>query len=351
LQAEEKRNNDRKQGSFLTFLSGSCDLPWVLISMTNTSFFLFLLCAIFAVFFLFLVSSSYGMKLNESDFIITGFGINNSNPYITVEGTAGGSYDPSLGDEGYYAYVFNTDKGIFQITVSEGSLNKPYYGVDRIANKEIKLHECLNTQSTTGKPAFENKMVTYIGHNMKITKVNKALTILVTSDDPDERCKTGQHVQRILPNQNQTNAKPNTNETNKQDTSPVGNKTSVGASPGSVDINTSSGEYRCNGSRRMGKVNGLFVDAYNRHGIEGGQWTLVNEKSNGEDTNGNITGGSVSELTYSLTGKTTRDMICPTIYDKIVISGECGEGKVVEMRTSSGKEIASLKGNARCLPG
>jgi hypothetical protein len=326
----------------------------VFSNMTNIGLsFFFLPCAIFVIFFLFsLISSSYGMKLNESDYIITGFGINNSNPYITVQGTAGGTYDPSLGDEGYYAYVFNTDKGTFQVTVAEGFSNKPYYGVDRIANKEIKLHECLDTQSTTGKPAFKNKMVTYIDHNMKITKVNKAFTMLVTSDDPDERCKTGEHVQRILPNQTQTNAKLNgINETSKQSTSLVNNETLVGTSPGSVDINTSSGEYHCNGSPRMGEVNGLFVDAYNRHGIEGGQWTLVNEKSNGEDTNGSITGGSVSELKYTLTGKTSRDMICPTIYDKIVISGECGEGKIVNMKTPGGKQIASLEGNVRCLPG
>src|SRR5215510_2078120 len=120
-----------------------------------------------AIFFLIsVISLAYGMKLNKNDYIITGYGINNSKPYITVQGTAGGSYDPSLGDEGYYAYVFNTDKGIFQITVAEGSSNKPYYGVDRIANKEIKLHECLITPSATGKPAFENRTVTYIDGNM-----------------------------------------------------------------------------------------------------------------------------------------------------------------------------------------
>lgn len=41
-------------------------------------------------------------------------------------------------------------------------------------------------------------------------------------------------------------------------------------------------------------------------------------------------------------------MICPTIYDNITITGECGEDKMVEMKTSDGRPIASLKGNARC---
>jgi hypothetical protein len=131
----------------------------------------------------------------------------------------------------------------------------------------------------------------------------------------------------------------------------AGNNTLVAGSPGFVDIETSSGEYHCNGSPRMGKVDGLFVDAYIRHGIESGQWTLVNIKNDGEDTNGNIVNGSVSESTYTIFGKTNRDMICPTIYDRVIITGECGEGKTVEMRTPNGKQIAALKGNARCLPG
>ena len=46
-----------------------------------------------------------------------------------------------------------------------------------------------------------------------------------------------------------------------------------------------------------------------------GQWTLVNEKRNGVDTNGKITGGTVSASAYNLTGKTNTGTICPTIYD------------------------------------
>jgi len=61
-------------------------------------------------------------------------------------------------------------------------------------------------------------------------------------------------------------------------------------------------------------MNGLFVYSYNRHRHDSlaDQWTLANEKSNGEDTSGKITGGSVSALvsTYNLTGKTNTDAIC-----------------------------------------
>jgi hypothetical protein len=58
-------------------------------------------------------------SLNEKDYYINNFGIKNGNPFISVQGTAGGSFDPSMGDEGYEAYVFDTDKGLFQITVAQ----------------------------------------------------------------------------------------------------------------------------------------------------------------------------------------------------------------------------------------
>ncbi len=163
------------------------------------------LCVVSAMLFLDPSASLvYSIKFDEKDYIITNFGMKAGNPFITVQGTAGGSYDPSMGDEGYEAYVFNTDKGIFQITVAEGSSNKPYYSVDHILAKEIKLNECLLTEGTHGKPRFSNSTVEYIDHNQNFTKVNKAHTIQVTSDDPDETCTTGQHIRKIFPNQ--TNA-------------------------------------------------------------------------------------------------------------------------------------------------
>ena len=54
----------------------------------------------------------------------------------------------------------------------------------------------------------------------------------------------------------------------------------------------------------------------------------------------------LSASAYNLTGKTNTDMICSTIYDDI-INGEYGEDKTVQMKTSDGRHIASLTGNAR----
>jgi hypothetical protein len=115
-----------------------------------------------------------------------------------------------------------------------------------------------------------------------------------------------------------------------------------------VDIDTSSGEYACNGSTQKGKINSLVVDAYNRHGKLTGQWTLINEIGSEEDTVGSVTGGQISASSFNLAGKTDRDMICPTIYDDILITGQCGENKTIEMKTPEGKTFATLNGNARC---
>ena len=52
---------------------------------------------------------------------------------LLLKNYAGGSYDPTMGDEGYEAYVFDRDKGVFQVTVAEGIYNNgtPYYLTDQ----------------------------------------------------------------------------------------------------------------------------------------------------------------------------------------------------------------------------
>lgn len=164
------------------------------------------LCIISAILFLVsLATIAYAITFHEKDYIVTNFGVKNGNPFITVQGTAGGSYDPSMGDEGYQAYVFDTDKGIFEITVAEGSSNKPHYSTDQILAKLIKLNECLiKNRETQGKPLFENNTVSYVDPNLNVGKVNKVYTVQVILDDPDEKCESGQHIRRIYSNQTNT---------------------------------------------------------------------------------------------------------------------------------------------------
>jgi hypothetical protein len=141
----------------------------------------------------------YAQGLRTEDYIITDFGLRNSNtPFITVQGKAGGSYDASMGDEGYEAYVFKTDKGNFMISVSEGFDTKPYYSANHLLSNDIKLNECLNTESGRGEPSFNEHTVEYRGHNLNLTDVNQVYTIQVSSDDPDDECETGEHISKIF---------------------------------------------------------------------------------------------------------------------------------------------------------
>jgi hypothetical protein len=141
----------------------------------------------------------YAQELRTEDYTITDFGFRNRNtPFITVEGKAGGPYDESLGDEGYEAYVFKTDKGNFMITVSEGFGTNPYYSANHLLSNDIKLNECLDTESRREKPSFQDHTAEYLGHNLNLTAITHVYTIQVTSDDPDDECETGEHVSKIF---------------------------------------------------------------------------------------------------------------------------------------------------------
>lgn len=137
---------------------------------------------------------SYAQQLHTKDYIITDFGLRDSNtPFVTVQGKAGGSYDASVGDEGYQAYVFKTDKGNFMTTVAEDL----YYSANHLLTDDIELDACLHTESGSGKPNFHDHTAEYLGHNLNLTNINHVYTIQVTLDDPDDECDTGKHVAKI----------------------------------------------------------------------------------------------------------------------------------------------------------
>jgi hypothetical protein len=138
-------------------------------------------------------------KLDKKDYAITDFGFLNSNvPFITVQGIAGGSYDATLGDEGYQAYVIKTNKGNFMITVAEGPGSSPSYSAERLLTNELKLNECLVTEQTQLEPRVWGRVIAFLGQDHGITSISDVYTIEVTSDDPDKSCITGDHVSRIF---------------------------------------------------------------------------------------------------------------------------------------------------------
>jgi len=118
---------------------------------------------------------------------------------MTVQGTAGGSYDPSMGDEGYEAYIFDTNRGIFQITVAQGTSidGTPYYSTAHIISNQTEEGGCLLREDTDAKPNSDNHTVTYVDHNLKVTKIKKVSAVLVSLDDPGEQCSSGEHVNKI----------------------------------------------------------------------------------------------------------------------------------------------------------
>ena len=138
-------------------------------------------------------------ELGIADYTITDFGlINNDTPFITVQGRAGGSTDASLGDEGYQAYVFRTDKGNFMITVAQGAGSTPYYSIERLLTNDLKINACLMTGETQGEPRIQGHAAVLLGQNLGLTSVNDVYAIQVTSDDPDNTCKTGDHLSKII---------------------------------------------------------------------------------------------------------------------------------------------------------
>jgi hypothetical protein len=139
-------------------------------------------------------------SLQENDYAIKDFGVKNGRLFITVEGIAGGSFDPSMGDAGYSAYVFDTDKGIFQVTVGEGLYNNgtPYYLTDEVVVNEIKLNECLLTKQAPGTPNLYNNTVEYVDNSTNFNRVDSVYAIQVRIDDPEENCETGERVNKIF---------------------------------------------------------------------------------------------------------------------------------------------------------
>lgn len=147
-------------------------------------------------------TSLYAISLQQKDYTIKDFGIKDGTPFMLVEGTAGGSYDPSMGDEGYEAYVFDTDRGVFQVSVAEGVYKNgtPYYLTDQVSVENVKINECLSTKATDAIPRLANHTVEYVDQNANFTKVNKVYTIQIRIDDPDKNCHTGEHINKIYSN-------------------------------------------------------------------------------------------------------------------------------------------------------
>jgi hypothetical protein len=143
-------------------------------------------------------------EIDKEDYTITDFGfLNRKVPFITVQGKAGGSYDASLGDEGYLAYVIKTNKGNFMITVAQGSGSSPSYSAEHLLTNELKLDGCLVTEESQIEPRIWGNVIAFLGQDFGLTSISDVYTIEVTTDDPDQTCKTGDHLSQIISHRTQ----------------------------------------------------------------------------------------------------------------------------------------------------
>jgi hypothetical protein len=106
-------------------------------------------------------------SLNEADFKIKDFGIINGNPWIIVEGKAGGSIPQNAST--IYAYTFVTDNGTFSV------MSHLYEDTDEVEN---------DTQWHTHRLTLDDKnCVTDINDNgdTEISDLVKVTNVIVTN--------------------------------------------------------------------------------------------------------------------------------------------------------------------------
>ena len=148
------------------------------------------LAVIIGISAILMVSSSTTLaqnSFNENDFIIKDFGITDVSPWLTVEGTAGGSKPDNASQ--IYAYVFVTDKGIF--TVTSGGINDSAEGTN---DTQWHTHGVTldNKSCVTNLNDYGNAEVSSTGNmirlaNVNATKVDKVMTTILGINNADAR--------------------------------------------------------------------------------------------------------------------------------------------------------------------
>ena len=115
-------------------------------------------------------------KFNEDDFMIKDFGIaDDGNPFLAVEGTAGGSI-PQKENVGY-AYVFVTDNGTYAVSSDWMYAQWHTHGLT------LDQNNCVQSMDMKGGGAEVGNMVKVT--KTDATKVDKVMTAEFTINDSD----------------------------------------------------------------------------------------------------------------------------------------------------------------------
>ena len=122
------------------------------------------------------------------DFKIKDFGIDSDgNPFLTVQGKAGGTIPDQKGD--IYAYVFFTDDGIYAVTSHPGieDSSEVQDDADWHAHK-VKLDDknCVTSLKEDGEAALDGNTVSVKGTDA--TNVDKVLTAVLSAEKKGGVC-------------------------------------------------------------------------------------------------------------------------------------------------------------------
>lgn len=121
-------------------------------------------------------------QLNEADFKVKDFGIENGKPWITVEGKAGASKPENASQ--IYAYAFVTDKGIFAVTSHGVEDSTEVENDTQWHTHGVTLNEknCVTDLNDDGTAAVADRVE--IG-NITATKVDTVMTALLGINNAD----------------------------------------------------------------------------------------------------------------------------------------------------------------------
>ena len=127
-------------------------------------------------------SSASAQSININNFKITKFGVKNHNPFLVVQGKAGGTRGDESGDN-EFGYVFDTDKGLFG--AFSAFPDQPYIS-SHFTQKNVKGQTCLDKAQTTGHVVVSGHKLTITGIN--INYIKKVWTQLSFTDTSNGNC-------------------------------------------------------------------------------------------------------------------------------------------------------------------
>ncbi|MGN6629996.1 MAG: PKD domain-containing protein, partial [Candidatus Nitrosocosmicus sp.] len=123
------------------------------------------------------------LSSSMNDFKITSFGVENHNPFVIVQGQAGGTKG-AIGADAIEAYLFYTDKGKFGAFSFDE--NSPYLSskfTTKISKGGVNGETCVNINEPIGDVATSGHKLTITGIN--VNKVNNVQTVDIDTN-PDQ---------------------------------------------------------------------------------------------------------------------------------------------------------------------